>query len=211
MIARYIPLGRFRCSRRAVGLIDSQVTKANGDVKRAFIDARSTVDRVDDPFTRRLIVAEPRGKGAVGCNTDQRNLLRVGAPRRVVNGALQVGVTGVTRYTTNVRLTLAESEHRVQRHGTPSTRLLIVVGAEDGVIGVSVETQLVGLTRCRLAKRALQFRVLYVADHVRITVDNHEILRSLRDCDIIFALLRKIRRREFDMVMVAMDKERAFK
>ena len=79
------------------------------------------------------------------------------------------------------------------------------------MIRVRVEAQLVGRTCRPLApiERALQFAV-HITDHVGVTVDNHVILIFLRNVHIVVTLALKIRRLQFDVVVITFHLKSAF-
>ena len=77
------------------------------------------------------------------------------------------------------------------------------------MVGVCVEVKLVGLARRGFVQGALQFR-MHVANHVGVTVNDHVILCSFGDVDIIIAFLLEVGRLQLDMVVIGVDTERSF-
>lgn len=85
-----------------VGVTDGQIPETNRNVEGALIDVGCTVHGVDDPFTCRLFILKRRGETAVGRDTNQRDLLCVGAAFCIADGGLQVDTTSVAPYVANV-------------------------------------------------------------------------------------------------------------
>lgn len=212
-IAANIPWQRRSGSRRTRLIIYGEIAQTDGDVERILVQARCRVDQVDDPILCGILGGrvgfEVAGHFTVRRNTNQRDLLGLGASRGIADGISQIHTGRVSCHSAHV-ITLAEPKpkQRIQRRDSPLAIRLLKTKGKDRVRQVCIKAESVRrATRGGgIGQRPLEFGL--VAKHVGIPVDDHVVAASVLDININRALFGQICRLQLDMVFILVDTER---